>query len=203
MATLNKNRKIITINPTIFESIRILGEYEKEVGGGINLDDKKRVKNIVYFPSNSDSRLESDGKRYDIQFHTHPIKKNASPCEIILARIPSDNDIAYTFLTKVEELVITKGYAFAITIEDDDLFEKVRKRVRYEVKKEGKRFNIPYDYYYHYFKQLFNAIRKDAYANTRDDEIACKMIAKTWTKELPKYGIEIQRINFKHVEMKG
>lgn len=196
-------RKKVKIDHTLFGSIKTLSNYKNEIGGGILLDEsRKKIKSITYFPSDSDSKLESDGHYYDIQFHTHPVKEGADVCEILMARIPSPEDIAYTFTTQVTEWILPKGYPFYIEIHDADLFNRTRRGIKEKVKKSGKKLEGQYDYYLYYFNSLFNTLRKQIRSEYKNDEEGCRALMKSWKSALYEHGIDLKRIDFEDLKFK-
>lgn len=179
-----------TFEPMYAKSIRELCESQTEMGGGILLDKKKsKIVELDIFPSDRRSSITFGTKRYDIEFHTHPIG-SGSENDLLLVRMPSFADVASTFTTGKEEIVFTKGYIFTISIYDKNLFEATKRYIRKTL--GSGRFDTIYDRNRAYFQKVFENVRKKSHD--------LKHISMLWKRTLKKSGVEIKKVNIRDAE---
>lgn len=183
-------KRNVKIPKEFLDTLKPLYKYPTEVGGGINFDDRGKVKTVHYFSSDSNKKIQFT-EIYDVEFHAHP-PLGKTKRHLVASRRCSASDIASTFVSGREEIIFSKGYAFIVHIKDRVLFEKTKTDINKRFR--GQKFESPYHKYRAFFAEQESVIMSK-YA----DDI--KMLNDEWNKELEKYGLEVSRVNPNKIEV--
>lgn len=183
-------RRTVKIPMEALDTLKPLYKRKTESGGGMNFDEKGRLKDVHYFFSDSNKKITFK-ETSDIEFHAHPVLGRGKRL-LIAARRASASDIASTFTSGKEEIIFSKGYYFAVRIQNRELFEQTKRMIAKRYK--GQKFESIFFRYRAFFTEQEDII-KSKYA----DDI--KQLNDAWNKEIQKYGIEVTRLDPTKVEM--
>ena len=183
-------RRTVKIPRAFLDTLKPLYKHATEVGGGINFDDKGKVKNVYYFTSNSNKKIKFD-EMYDVEFHAHPLLGKTQR-HLLSARRASASDIASTFVSGREEIIFSKGYTFVVRIKDRALFERTKSNIKKRLK--GQQFDTIFFMYRAFFSEQEQSIVNKYY-----DDV--KVLNDEWNKEIEKYGLHVERLDNDKIEM--